>query len=195
MPRRGRIAIFCALAALGLAGALLITLTDDPPPAETPTTATEASAPDRAEPTPTTAPGLREASGAHREDHGVGEVPPAVKVVEASRAGRPEVSPVVDRFLAAFSAYELGRFDSEVRTEIDATTTPAFGRELLEAPPRLPLGGPKPPRAEIRKVEIYLAPDAPEGTATALIERDGELARTTYLLVRIDRAWRISGVL
>ena len=148
-----------------------------------------------ASPAPASAPGLREASGAHLEDRGAGEVAPAVEVVEASRTGRDEARPVVERFLAAFGHYEVGRVDAGVRAELRATTTAEFGHELLAEPPRTPLGTKPPPPARVSRLQIYLAPEAPEGTVTAVIERGAESTRTTYLLRQVAGSWQVSGVL
>src|SRR5918995_3145030 len=118
MGRRARIALFCVLFGLAAAGALLITLTAERDGREPSGEVSNEAVADRPPPAPT--PGLREASGAHREDQGVGEVPPAVAVLEASRAGRAEVRPIVDRFLAAYLDYELGRLSGEVREALRA---------------------------------------------------------------------------
>lgn len=192
MERRARIALFAVLSAIAaVLIAVIVSSKQEPPSSPTPV-GKVAPAPS-AEPRP--APGLREASGAHREDHGVGETPPALAVIEASRAGRAEAEPVVDRFLSAFGDYELGRLTPEVRADIRATATRDFARELLAEPPRIPLGEADPVRAEVVKVEIYLAPDASEGTANATLERRGSRTRTTFLLRRRDGGWRVSGLL
>jgi hypothetical protein len=192
MGRRPRIALFAVLFGLAVAGALLIALTAERDGRERSGDVSNEAVSERPPPRP--APGLRETSGAHREDRGVGEVPAAIAVLKASRAGRAEARPIVDRFLHAYLDYELGRLTAAVRADLRATATPSFSRNLLDTPARLPLGVERPAQARIEKLEIYLAPNAPEGTVTAILERGRDRHRSTFLLRRGGAGWRIAGI-
>jgi len=57
-------------------------------------------------------------------------------------ADRAAAEPVARRFFAAFARYELGRVSRRVERGLRASTTSAFARELLRAPPRVPQGAP-----------------------------------------------------
>jgi hypothetical protein len=60
------------------------------------------------------------------------------------------------RFLAAFFRYETGEEDRSVRMALGATATPAFGSELLAAPPRVV--GRKLPPARLERLAITVIP-------------------------------------
>jgi hypothetical protein len=63
------------------------------------------------------------------------------------------------RFLAAFFRYEAGEEDRSVRVALRATATPAFGGELLAAPPRV-VGRSLPP-ARLERLAITVIPVLP----------------------------------
>lgn len=191
MERRARLALFAVLFAIVAAGALLIALTDRPPDQVTDEAGRSGAG---VKPEPGRVPRHRRASGARGEDRGAGEARPTVAVIEASRAGRGEARPVVERFLRAYLDYEVGDLDGGVRDALRASATSGFAHELLGAPVRLPLGVKRTARARVVRVEIYLAPAAPEGTATALLERSGERHRAAFLLRRGPGGWRVAGL-
>jgi hypothetical protein len=191
MERRRRIALFAVLFALAAIGAVLISHGARSPQ--------EAPGGDVAPllmtvPAPEPGPVPGRARGSRREDREPGEEPPTLAVIEASRAGRSEALPVVERFLGAYLDYEVGRLGAGVRRTLRSTSTPAFARELLASPVRAPLGVRVPARARVVRVEVYLAPAAPRGTATAVLTRAGKRHRSTFLLARGPRGWRVAGL-
>jgi hypothetical protein len=191
MERRRRIVLFGVLCGVVAFGAFVITVGDrsreeepggfrDPAPAGHP--ALELP------------PKPRPPNGSRGEDRATEEAPPTLAVIDASRAGRAEVRPTVDGFLRAYLDYEVGQTGRRIRRTLRATATPAFARELVSTPVRPPLGVETPRRARVVRVEIYLSPAAPRGTATAVLERGGERHRATFLLRRDAHGWRVAGL-
>jgi hypothetical protein len=82
---------------------------------------------------------------ARRENPGSETAPPRPpgQASETRRAGEG----VAERFYAAFSRYQRGELDPQVRRGVHAAATPAFAHELLRAPPRIPPGASVPDSA------------------------------------------------
>src|SRR5215218_6723613 len=104
MGRRARIALFAVLFGLAAAGAALIS------PGDRDTSESEG---ERGAPGPPRV--VRDRGPAGREGSRAGEGAPVRAVLEASRAGRAEARPIVDRFLDAYLDYELGQLSGRVR--------------------------------------------------------------------------------
>lgn len=140
----------------------------------------------------------REAEVARREDpHGEPGPTPQTRVYERTRAA---AEPAARRFFAAFSLYEAGLANIEVRREIRATATPAFAEELAAAPPRMPPGASRPERGFLGRLEFVPAePDASgrrliSGELVGVVHRGAAVETIAIELRGSDRGWRVSGL-
>jgi hypothetical protein len=135
---------------------------------------------------------------AEGKEHEDGPVTEAQQALEAE--ARDELAPLAERFFAAFSRYEIGELDEGVEAELRATATPGYARELLAAPPRPPISGEVPERAELSG-ELVLVPLEADGGEFSRVELVGEIARggenphaIAFELSRAARGWRVSGL-
>lgn len=203
MSRRSRLVVFCGLCLLlVVAGAVLIALgpSETPPPTPETTTADtgrpefeelEERAERRGE--RLTPQILKNGVAEHEEE------PPPPPIYEQTRK---VAEPVARRFFAAYSLYEIGKVDASVSRDLTATSDPEFSAELLSAPPRLPPGDKRPPRAELdRRLQLIPGPQEVSQEELTSIELVGDVRRsgegTALLAISMElegRRWRVTGL-
>jgi hypothetical protein len=140
-----------------------------------------------------------EAEAARREDPHAepGPRPEVLRLYERTRA---EAEPVARSFFGAFSLYELGNLDAEVRGELRATATAAFAERLLSVPPRVAPGAPTLERARLGRLEFVPGePDASgrrlvSGELVGVVRRDARGGTIAIELRRSGGGWRVSGL-
>ena len=212
MSWRGRIALFCAAAALLAAGAALLALGGDRRGEERRAKgagAEGAGGPKASAPAPAQA--LEELRRVEDERGERGRPPRAIQKLERVEEHeapselewlhdeRRTAEPIARRFFAAFSLYELGRHPAGVELELRATATRGFARELIAMPPRVPARGRAPARARLRELELVPGRYAPSGELLELellatVSREGRRSPLAIEMRREPGGWRVSGL-
>jgi hypothetical protein len=117
---------------------------------------------------------------------------------QAVRAAGGAATEEARRFFAAFSLYEIGRLDGQVRATIAATATTAFARELLTQPPVLPPGMKPPPRASLASATFIPAKGSElpvrMGGVVVAIERAGKRTDASLEMRLVGGRWRVAAL-
>ncbi|HEX5929173.1 MAG TPA: hypothetical protein VFY48_07255 [Solirubrobacterales bacterium] len=113
--------------------------------------------------------------------------------VDGPPAGREAIA-VAREFADAFVLYETGETDSQVRTALAATATPALSRALLERPPRLPANV-EVPQAKV----VNVVPAPSHGDVYPLSVSLLRVGVTSELRIDMEQrkgeGWRVTNVL
>jgi hypothetical protein len=96
----------------------------------------------------------------------------------------------VERFLIAFTLYEVGRGGRRSRTAFRRHATRSFARELLRDPPRVARGV---ERASVRRVVLGRVRRR-RATAVATLARGNRVFALVVVLEHGGRAWRVAEV-
>jgi hypothetical protein len=113
-------------------------------------------------------------------------------------AERQRIEGKARRFLRAFFAYEVGRSNRTISAELLATTTPEFGRGLVESPPRTLARGRHERPANATGLTAYPLP-ANGGPPSAEVVGTAERARGgpepfAFVLVLIGNRWLVDRI-
>jgi hypothetical protein len=105
----------------------------------------------------------------------------------------PAQSPIDPRpFLRAFLRYELGEGGPALRRELRASTSPAFGAQLLASPIRAP-SSPL-PAAHIGRLKIiYLSRNPPRALVSGTALRAGRPEQFAFLFEARRGRWLAAG--
>jgi hypothetical protein len=93
-------------------------------------------------------------------------------------------------FVRAYLRFEVGQGGRKVRGTLRRTTTPAFGRRLLEAPPRMPARG-SVTRGVLDRIDPTDDPNAPAVRVAAMVQRGNVVSSLPIRLRRSGDAWRV----
>ncbi len=112
--------------------------------------------------------------------------------IERPRPSRPRhpARVTVERFLDAFTRYEVGGGGRQSRITLRRTATPHLAGELLRRPPRVPRGV---PRAQVNRIVIGRIRRG-RVTAIASLARVGRVTTLVIVVGRRGRRWRVAEV-
>ncbi len=124
----------------------------------------------------------------------LGEVPGwAERTRERVEESVEELRQSASRFLLAFGRYEAGELPPAVRADLLATSTSAFGRELLaKRPPPPPLGFV--PASRIARLDVrFISASGSRALVSGDLKRGPTPEEFGFLFVRREGAWLASG--
>lgn len=122
------------------------------------------------------------------------EVPARARRTELwARSVSADVRRAAQRFLIAFSRYEVGEISSAVRSQLRATASGAFASELLRRPPR-PGPAQLVEEARLERLRVrFVSADADQALISGNFRRGALPEEFAFLFARRADGWRATG--